>query len=136
MACQLGFDVTRTEALYLTESVDSGKQGFQGPSRGHGDVVVVDGALSVNRAHPTQPVIFNRLTDFGFGVHHKRPVARNWFVQGTVSVVAHSFGRWCGTQHGSYARRPSLPCLQRGEQSCDCGSETLRSSPGRDDLDI
>ena len=42
MACQLGFAVTRTDgyALYLTESVDSGKQGFQGPSRGHGEFVL------------------------------------------------------------------------------------------------
>src|SRR6266496_1975545 len=37
---------------------------------------------SVNRAHPTQTVIFNRLTDFRLRVHHKRPVARDWFVQG------------------------------------------------------
>src|SRR6266568_612678 len=36
----------------------------------------------VNRAHPTQTVVFNRLTDFRLRVHHKRPVARDWFVQG------------------------------------------------------
>src|SRR5712691_3918332 len=35
----------------------------------------------VNHTHPTQTVIFNRLTDFRLRVHHERSVARDWFVQ-------------------------------------------------------
>src|SRR5437667_11070371 len=44
-------------------------------------VDAADGASSANRSHPTQTVIFNRLTDFAIRVHHKRPVASNWLVQ-------------------------------------------------------
>src|ERR1700730_13686133 len=43
----------------------------------------------VNRAHPALLVIFNRLTDFRLRVHHKRPVARDWFVQGNSSDEQH-----------------------------------------------
>src|SRR5438093_4883620 len=35
----------------------------------------------VNRTQPALLVIFNRLTDFRLRVHHKRSVARHWFVQ-------------------------------------------------------
>src|SRR6266403_1730295 len=38
-------------------------------------------ASSVNRAHSAPTVIFNRLMDFCLCVHHKRPVARDWFIQ-------------------------------------------------------
>src|SRR6267142_5355065 len=36
----------------------------------------------INRTHPTQLVIFNRLADFAFRIHYKRPVARDRFVYG------------------------------------------------------
>src|SRR6266852_4354113 len=36
----------------------------------------------INRAHPALLVVFKSLTDFRLRVHHKRPVARDWFVQG------------------------------------------------------
>src|SRR6266446_6185270 len=36
----------------------------------------------INRAHPALLVVFKSLPDFRLRVHHKRPVARDWFVQG------------------------------------------------------
>src|SRR5207302_6335086 len=40
------------------------------------------GHSRVNRTHSALLVILNRLPDFSFGVHHKWPIARDWFVQG------------------------------------------------------
>src|SRR6266404_7862976 len=50
---------------------------------------VIDGASGVNRSHSALLVIFNCLTNFAFGVHYKRTVARDWFVEGHAGDEQH-----------------------------------------------
>src|SRR2546429_2530579 len=35
----------------------------------------------VNRAHPSSTIVFKRLMNFCFGVHHERSIAGDWFIQ-------------------------------------------------------